>query len=59
MRAKSEAHESKLEYEVIIIDAMTMLIEKVLNDGETRERLLDHSVLNDFFFEEKLKEKRM
>ena len=42
-----------------LIDAMSMLIEKVLNDGETRERLLDHSVLNDFFFEEKLKEKRM
>jgi hypothetical protein len=38
---------------------MSMLIEKVLSDQETRERLLDHSVLNDFFFEEKLKEKRM
>jgi hypothetical protein len=38
---------------------MAMLIEKVLSDGETRERLLDHSVLSDFFFEEKLKEKRM
>lgn len=44
---------------MICIDAMSNLIEKVLNDGETRERLLDHSVLNDFFFEEKLKEKRM
>ena len=38
---------------------MAMLIEKVLADSETRERLLDHSVLNDFYFEEKLKEKRM
>jgi hypothetical protein len=38
---------------------MAMLIEKVLADPETRERLLDHSVLNDFFFEEKLKERRM
>jgi hypothetical protein len=38
---------------------MSLLIERVLSDGETRERLLDHSVLNDFFFEEKLKERRM
>jgi hypothetical protein len=38
---------------------MALLIEKVLSDVETRERLLDHSVLNDFFFEEKLKEKRL
>lgn len=36
-----------------------MLMEKVLSDLETRERLLDNSVLSDFFFEEKLKEKRM
>ena len=36
-----------------------MLIEKVLSDAETRERLLDQSVLNDFFYEEKLKEKRL
>ena len=42
-----------------LIDAMALLIEKVLADGETRERLLDHSVLNDFFFEEKLKERRI
>ncbi len=39
--------------------AMTALIERVLQDPETRERLLDHSVLNDFFFEERLKEKRL
>jgi len=43
----------------ITIDAMALLIEKVLSDPDTRERLLDHSVLNDFFFEEKLKERRM
>jgi hypothetical protein len=43
----------------IIVDAMSLLIEKVLSDPETRERLLDHSVLSDFYFEEKLKEKRM
>ncbi|CDW80766.1 UNKNOWN [Stylonychia lemnae] len=49
LKAKQEAHEN----------AMAMLIEKVLSDPDTRERLLDHSVLNDFFFEEKLKERRM
>lgn len=38
---------------------MALLIEKVLSDDETRERLLDQSVLNDFYFEEKLKEKRL
>lgn len=38
---------------------MSILIEKVLSDDETRERLLDQSVLNDFYFEEKLKERRM
>jgi hypothetical protein len=38
---------------------MAVLIDRVLSDIETRERLLDHSVLNDFFFEEKLKEKRL
>lgn len=38
---------------------MSILIEKVLTDDETRERLLDQSVLNDFYFEEKLKEKRL
>lgn len=41
------------------IDVMALLIEKVLSDDETRERLLDQSVLNDFYFEEKLKEKRL
>ncbi len=38
---------------------MAELIEKVLEDGETRERLLDYSVLNDFYYEEKLKERKM
>ena len=38
---------------------MALLIEKVLADSEVRERLLDHSVLNDFYFEEKLKERRL
>lgn len=38
---------------------MSLLIEKVLSDDETRERLLDQSVLNDFYFEEKLREKRL
>ena len=38
---------------------MAMIIKKVLSDAETRERLLDHSVLNDFYFEEKLKERRL
>lgn len=38
---------------------MLMLIENVLSDDETRERLLDHSVLKDFFFEGKLKERRI
>ena len=37
---------------------MSLLIEKVLSDDETRERLLDQSVLNDFYFEEKLKERK-
>lgn len=49
MKSKQDAHEN----------AMAMLIEKVLSDPDTRERLLDHSVLNDFFFEEKLKERRI
>jgi hypothetical protein len=31
---------------------------RVLPDDETRERLLDQSVLNDFYFEEKLKERK-
>ena len=41
------------------IDAMSILIEKVLSDNEIRERLLDYSVLNNFLFEEKLKEKKI
>jgi hypothetical protein len=36
---------------------MGLLIERTL-DEET-QRLLDQSVLNDFYFEEKLKEKRL
>jgi hypothetical protein len=42
----------------IHLDVMALLIEKVLSDDETRERLLDQSVLNDFYFEEKLKERK-
>jgi hypothetical protein len=38
---------------------MALLIEKVLSDDETRERLLDQSVLNDFYFEEKMRERRL
>ena len=49
LKAMQESHDN----------AMAMLIEKVLSDSETRERLLDHSVLNDFYFEEKLKERRL
>jgi hypothetical protein len=37
---------------------MSILIEKVLSDEDVRERLLDQSVLNDFYFEEKLRERR-
>lgn len=40
-------------------NVMALLIEKVLSDDEARERLLDQSVLNDFYFEEKLKERRL
>ena len=39
------------------VEVMGNLIEKVLSDNEIRERLLDHSVLNDFLFEEKMKER--
>lgn len=42
----------------INIDVMSILIEKVLSDEDVRERLLDQSVLNDFYFEEKLRERR-
>ena len=38
---------------------MALLIEKVLSDDETRERLLDQSVLNDFYFEERMRERRL
>ena len=38
---------------------MSLLIEKVLSDDETRERLLDQSVLSDFYFEEKMRERRL
>ena len=38
---------------------MKQIIEAVLLDNETRERLLDFSVLADFYFEEKLKERRI
>ena len=37
---------------------ISLLIDSILSDPDTRERLLDHSVLNDFYFEEKLKERR-
>jgi len=40
-------------------NVMALLIEKVLSDDDARERLLDQSVLNDFYFEEKLKERRL
>ena len=42
----------------INIEVMSILIEKVLSDEDVRERLLDQSVLNDFYLEEKLRERR-
>jgi len=45
--------------ELLLVGQMRELIEHVLADNETRERLLDYSVLSDFFFEEKLKERRI
>ena len=49
MKEKKDSHSN----------VMSLLIEQVLSDDETRERLLDQSVLNDFYFEEKLKERRL
>lgn len=49
LRYKQDSHQN----------VMALLIEKVLSDDETRERLLDQSVLNDFYFEEKMRERRL
>ena len=42
LKEKSDSHQSKFTHVLIyLIDVMSLLIEKVLSDDETRERLLD------------------
>jgi len=42
LKEKSDSHQSKFPHVLIyLIDVMSLLIEKVLSDDETRERLLD------------------